>query len=364
MARSVEMKTPEERRARHKRIMLWSFVIIILGSVLLPLTGYVYEGLQPQAVQAANKQDTNPRANFWRYVREGNSGYTSQSGPYATNVLIQNGGENWRSLRNGPVASIAPWWLAIVLLAIGAFYYLYGEAKLESRPTGKKIVRWTQNERILHWYTATLFIILAISGLSLLFGRAVLIPILGLKGFSYFADAAILLHNYLGPFFVVGILLELIAWIKHNIPSQVDWDWIKQWGGMMGKKSHPHAGRMNGGEKLWFWIIATVGIAVCITGLILDFPNFGQSREAMQLSNLIHATLGVIWISVALGHIYIGTIGTEGALEGMTTGKVSVEWAKQHHDLWYEEMRRSGRGESSEGAGYGRASPAAPRDSE
>jgi formate dehydrogenase subunit gamma len=360
MARSVQRMSSDGSRARHKRIMIWSFVIMLAGSVMLPLSGYLYVALVPQAAQAAAKQDSNPRANFWRYVREGNQGYTSASGPYTTNVLIQNGGENWRNLRNGPVSNIAPWWLAIVLLAIGGFYLLFGQGKLEHRPSGKTVERWNLNERVLHWYTATLFLILAITGLSLLFGRAALIPVFGLKGYSVVADFTTSLHNYLGPFLIVGVLLEVIAWMKYNVPRQIDWDWIKKWGGLVGKHPHIHAGRMNGGEKVWFWIIATIGVAVCITGLIMDFPNFGQSRETMQLSNLIHSALAVIWLSVAFSHIYIGTIGTEGALEGMTTGRVSVEWAKQHHDLWYEEVRAKGgveEAEQSSKVGKGAPSP-------
>lgn len=362
MARLLQRKSSDGKRLRHKRIMLWSFLIVLAGVVALPLFGYLYVSLAPQPVQAAANQESNPRANFWRVVREGNAGYTSASGPYTTNVLIQNGGENWRRLRNGPVANFTPWWLAIVLLAIGAFYVLRGQAKLEQKPSGRSVARWTLPERVLHWYTATLFIVLAITGLSLLFGRAALIPLFGVGGFSVYADFAKDLHNYLGPFFVVGVTLEIVAWIKYNLPSKMDWEWIKHWGGMFSSHGpHPHAGRMNGGEKIWFWIIATVGVAVSITGLIMDFPNFGQTRETMQLANLIHAVLGVLWISVAFGHIYIGTIGTEGALEGMATGRVSVEWAKQHHDLWYEEVRAKGEAGEEASSKAGRAP--APRGS-
>lgn len=356
MAKRSNTKTSNASGARHKRIMIWSFVIILVGSVAMPFTGYFLA--DTPSVQAAATEDTNPRANYWRAVRDGGQGYTAASGPYTTNVLIENGGQNWRQLRNGPIASLTPWWLALVLLAIGAFYVLRGRIDLEQSTSGRSVERWTLPERVLHWYTASLFIILTITGLSLLFGRAALIPVIGLRGFSAYADFAIALHNYLGPFFVVGVFLEIIAWVKHNIPNEVDIEWIKRWGGMMGRGKHPRAGRMNGGEKIWFWIVATVGVAVCITGLILDFPNFDQSRGTMQLSNVIHSVLSVIWVSVAFGHIYIGTIGTEGALEGMTTGRVSAEWAKQHHDIWYEELERKGEVE------VGRPSsrrPASPR---
>lgn len=325
-------------RAKRRRRFVWTLALILLGSVVLPLGGYVYVAVDNAFAQTeppASEQQTNPRANYWRAVREGVSGYTAASGPYTTNVLIQNGGQNWREFRNGPVSTFAPWFLAVAIVAIGAFYFIRGTVRLEERPAGAVVERWTLQDRILHWYTATLFILLAISGLSLLFGRAALIPLLGLEGFAAYAAVAIALHNYIGPFFLAGVLLELIAWFRFNIPTRADWEWFRQGGGIVGR-GHPAAGRMNGGEKAWYWVIATVGMAVCITGLILDFPLFGQTRAAMQTSNVIHDLSAVIWIAVALGHMYIGSIGTEGALEAMTRGTVSAEWAKQHHSLWYE----------------------------
>ena len=330
------MKTKLNSAKRHARIMLWSAVIIVFGAMILPLTSYVYTDWV--SAKAAAAQDANPRANYWRAVREGGPGYTAASGPYTTNVLIQNGGQYWRQLRNGPVANYTPWILAVVVVVLGLFYLIKGPQKVEGPISGQTVARWNLGERVLHWYTATLFIILSITGLSLLFGRAVLIPILGLQGFSAWADLAIALHNYLGPFFVAGVLIELLAWIRFNIPNSTDWTWLKKAGGMFSGK-HVSAGRSNGGEKVWYWIIATFGVAVCVTGLILDFPNFEQSRETMQLMNIIHGIAGVIWVAISLGHIYLGLIGSEGALQGMTRGRVSVEWAKQHHDLWYEEVK-------------------------
>ena len=334
---------PSSVRTRRRRTLLWSLALILSGAMLLPLGGYLYVAFKPAYAQssAGEQQQTNPRANYWRAVRDGSRGYTSASGPYTTNVLIQNGGQNWREVRNGPISTYTPWILAVSVLGIGLLYFIRGPSRLEHRPSGATVERWSLPERVMHWYTATLFILMAITGLSLLFGRAIIIPWLGLEGFGAYAAFAVALHNYLGPFFIVGVLLELISWFRYNIPNQTDVEWFKQGGGIL-KRTHPSAGRMNGGEKAWYWIIATFGVAVCISGLVLDFPNFGQSREAMQLANVIHAVSAMIWLAVALGHMYIGTLGTEGALEGMTTGYVSVEWAKQHHNLWYEEVSRRG----------------------
>jgi formate dehydrogenase subunit gamma len=299
---------------------------------------------------SADKQ-TNPRANYWRAVRQGYDGYTAASGPYTTNVLIQNGGQNWRQLRNGPASGFSAWILAIVVGAIVLFTIVRGRIKLRHAATsGKTVERWSLNERVLHWYVAVLFIVLSITGLSMLFGREVLIPLLGYAGFGVFANVAIALHNYLGPFFVIGVLLEIIIWFRDMLPEATDWEWLRRGGGFFSKNSaHPSAGRVNAGEKyLTYWLgLVLMGGAVCVTGIILDFPIFGQARETMQVSNLIHGIAAIVWLSLTLGHIYLGAWAVEGALSGVTTGRVSSEWAKEHHDVWYE---REGRKTEAAGA--------------
>lgn len=346
-------------RKRHARIMLWSFLIVLVGSMTLPLTGYVYVAMsdaQAAERQSANDPGANPRANYWRSVREGGEGYTSASGPYTTDSLIQNTGEIWRQARNGPIASIAPWVLAAVLLAIAVYYLVFGSKELSHPPSGKLMLRWTAGERLVHWYTAILFIILAITGLSILFGRAVLVPLLGLAGFSIWAEISMTLHNYLGPLFIVGVIIEVIIWFRYNTFKSHDWVWFKRVGGMFRKGDHPPAGRTNAGEKVWFWFIATVGlIGVGVSGLILDFPNFGQDRGTMQLANVIHASLGVLWIAISFGHIYLGTLGLKGTFQGMAKGYVDEEWMREHHSLWYEEVK-SGRVQSRPGESGERAS--------
>ena len=321
-----------------KSVFAWSFLIILGGTVLLPLGSYVYTGL---SAQAAAEEQSNPRANYWRAVRDGNKGYTAVIGP-ETDVLIQNGGQNWRQTRNGPVAGIMPWVLAVVVAALLLFLMIRGQLKLEGTPSGRTLPRWSLAERVLHWYTAVLFILLAVTGLSLLFGRAVLIPVLGASGFSAWAQFSIYVHNYLGPFFVAGVVLEIIAWIRFNLPEKTDWDWLKQGGGMVGKGKHPHAGRINAGEKLFtFWIgMVVLGIAVSITGLFLLGWIGSGMRETMQIANVVHSVASVVYIAIMLGHMYLGAWGVEGAFEAMWKGEVSEEWAKQHHDKWYDEARK------------------------
>ncbi|WP_052093941.1 formate dehydrogenase subunit gamma [Methylophaga thiooxydans] len=321
---------------RRKKMMTWTGVIMLLAILVLPLSGYVVNAFA-QAEQQA-EQTTNPRSDTWRQVRQANEGYTAVKGR-ETNELIQGSGQNWRQLRNGPMATYGSWLLAFVLVAILGFYIARGRVELTHPRSGKTIERWTLNERRLHWTTASLFIILGITGLSLLYGRHVLIPLMGYPGFSAYASIAKWLHNILGPVFMVALFTILIKWFKHNFFTKTDIEWFKAFGGMVGDK-HPSAGRMNGGEKVWYWTLATAGVALCFSGLVLDFPNFNQEREIIQLAHIIHLLTGLVLISFSFGHIYIGTIGTEGALEGMTTGQVDVAWAEQHHDLWLQDVQQ------------------------
>jgi formate dehydrogenase subunit gamma len=347
----MNVRQPPTRKQRLRR-MLVAILVMIVGAVALPLGSYAVtdivrpalaqagKGADPQAAKRADP--SNPRANFWRGVRESAPGYTAASGPYTTNEFIQNGGQNFRMIRNGWIAYLSPWVLAGVLLAIALYHFLIGPQRVEGPVSERMVKRWSIGERAMHWYVAVLFIVLGITGLSLLFGRAALVPVTGLTAFSAYATFCKALHNYLGPFFMAGVLVEVIVWVRYNLFSREDLAWLARAGGMFGG-AHPHAGRTNGGEKVWFWYIATAGlIGVCVTGLILDFPNFGQTRGTMQVSQLLHATLGTLWIAIALGHIYLGVWGTPGALQGMTHGYVTEAWMKRHHDRWYETMQREG----------------------
>tara|TARA_R110002049_G_scaffold59499_4_gene160840 strand:+ start:946 stop:2022 length:1077 start_codon:yes stop_codon:yes gene_type:complete len=346
---------------RRWRATLWSILAILALSVVLPSIGYVMA--QSGGGTAFGDRDANPRAEMWRDAREGEGGFTTQTGPYVTNTMISNVGENWRQFRTGPLMDYGGYFLAAVVILIALFFLIFGRSKIEHGRSGMTIPRWKGYERVLHWFVAISFIILAITGLSLLFGREVLIPLFGAEGFAGFAQLSMTVHNYLGPAFSVGVLLMILLWARHNIPNRTDIEWFKAGGGMVGKK-HPSAGKLNGGEKVWFWGgVFLLGILVSASGVILDFPIWGQTRGDMALAQGVHAITAILWIGFFLGHAYIGTLGTEGALEGMTRGRVDVNWAKQHHDLWYEdEIARGVKPEaeqpsSSGGAGAGVGQP-------
>ncbi len=347
------MKAKPANASTKKKHHLAKFWIVSLAALLLlsaPLLVMLPNmGFTPvQTAQAEFKNDTNPRANYWRAVRDSKQGTTTVKGQETT-TLIQNGGQNWRQIRNGPEATLGAWLFAVVIVLILAFHLTVGKAKLEKR-TGRKILRWTLFERFLHWYVAILFILLALTGLSILYGRAILIPTFGYDGFAAYAQFAKPVHDYLSLFFVLGLVIMLLMWIKDNIFRKYDWDWIKAGGGYLGK-GHAHAHKVNAGEKIWFWILFVFGIALMISGIVLLFPNVGFLRETMQSANVIHGISALILSAVVLGHIYLGTLGNEGSFEGMISGEVDEAWAKQHHDLWYEETGGKGAATSEEPGG-------------
>jgi formate dehydrogenase subunit gamma len=335
----VTVKTRGRRRAI--AITLVASLVILAVSAALPLVGYLaYEtGLMPTAhAQQSDDEAVNPRAEYWRAVRQGTEGYSAVPGAEA-GVLIQNGGENWRNIRNGPVSFLGGSFVVFVLVALAAKHILRGRDKLETR-TGRTVARWSAFERVMHWYVAISFIVLAITGLSLIFGKTLLIPLLGKEGFAAWAQLAKPVHDYLALPFAAGLVVLLLMWIGKNVPKSYDFDWLKSMGGAIGD-GHPPAGFFNAGEKVFYWLVFFSGVVMTVSGFFLLFPNLGTEREAMQFWHIIHLCSGLFIVAVALGHIYLGSIGTEGVLEGMISGEVDEGFAKQHHSLWYEEVKGS-----------------------
>ena len=292
----------------------------------------------------------DPGSELWRNVRqrEFQLAGTSQMKSTGADVLINISGESWRQYRMAeliPKASIA---LFLGLFGVFVFRLLRGRMNLPDGRSGLKILRFTLNQRVAHWCTAILFVVLALTGLILLLGRKFLIPMMGPEGFSYIAVTAKTLHDYLGPAFAVSLIFLFILFVRDNLLSaKNDMQWIMKGGGLFG--GHASADRFNAGEKGWFWIAVLVGSAIIISGLVMDFPIFGQTRETMEFYHFIHTIAGTIMIVASFGHIYLGTIGTEASFEIMRTGYCDTNWAKEHHDIWYEKVKDSA-GESSQQA--------------
>jgi formate dehydrogenase subunit gamma len=261
-------------------------------------------------------------------------------------TLIQPAGRDWRHFHEVTLRWIAAISILGTLVLLMVFYLWRGMVKIESGRSGRTVVRFNAFERFMHWLTATCFIILAITGLNITFGKTLLLPLMSPQAFTDWSQWGKYAHNYLSFPFTLGVVGICLIWIAGNIPNKVDAEWLKRGGGIVGH-DHPPAYRFNAGQKMIYWIVVLGGLAVAVTGYLLMFPFYVTNVHGMQLAQIVHGVVAVLFVAAMLGHIYIGTIGMEGAFEAMGTGNVDVNWAKEHHQLWLqEELARTGPNES------------------
>jgi formate dehydrogenase subunit gamma len=320
---------------------------IIRKFAILAMMGLMFLGFSVMPVSADSGDDSvnksaavpNPGTDLWREVRQRGGPIigTTQVKGVDSGVLINTDGENWRQFRVEQIIPYSGYLLAATLIVLIAFRLIRGKVKIEAGRSGKKLLRFTLNQRTIHWIVAILFVILGLTGIIQLLGRTLLIPLMGNSTFGSIASVGKLLHDYLGPVFAIALIFMLFSFIKGNFFKLKDMQWFLNGGGMLGK--HASAGRYNAGEKSWFWLAMLGGAAIVVSGLILDFPIFDQSRQTMELYLIIHGIASVIVLAAAFGHIYMGTVAMEGALETMTSGYCDSNWAKEHHDEWYEEVK-------------------------
>ncbi len=302
-------------------------------------------------------------AAIWRAIRQGAQGSVSIPNDQA-GVLIQSEGENWRAIRNGPISVFGGWALLGILIVLALFFAIRGRIRIESGPSKQTVERFNGIERFGHWLTAGSFVVLGLTGLNMLYGRYVLAPILGPKAFAWLTLMGKFAHNYLAFAFMVGLAVIFVLWVRHNLPDKADLVWLSKGGGLFSKHSHPPAKKFNAGQKILFWLVILGGLSISLSGIALLFPFqfaiFGPTFAAlnvvgfdlptsltlmqeMQLSQIWHAIVGVILIVVIVAHIYIGSIGMEGAFDAMGSGHVDKNWAREHHSLWVKELDSGGK---------------------
>jgi len=250
-------------------------------------------------------------------------------------VLEHPAGRDWQYFHNVTLRWIAAIAILGFLAVIVIFYLVRGSVKLESGFSGRKIVRFNWFERFVHWMTAVCFIILGITGINITFGRPLLLPLIGADNFTMWSEWAKYAHNFLSFPFTLGVVLIALMWLAGNIPNRTDVEWLKEGGGIVGDK-HPAAERFNAGQKLVYWVVVIGGAVVAVTGYMLMFPFYGTTIDTMQRAEMVHGIATVLFIAFMLGHIYIGTVGMQGAYEAMGEGTVDINWAREHHSLWLE----------------------------
>jgi formate dehydrogenase subunit gamma len=268
-------------------------------------------------------------------------------------VLIQPAGQDWRRFHEVTLRWIGAIAILGTLALLVVFYATRGMVRIEAGRSGRTLTRFNAFERFVHWMTASCFVVLALSGLNITFGKPVLLPLLGADAFASWSQLAKYGHIYLSFPFTIGVVLIFLMWIAWNVPNQSDVEWLKQGGGMVGRH-HPPAERFNGGQKAIYWIVVLGGGAVAASGYMLMFPFYATDIAGMQSAEMVHGIVALLFVAAMLAHIYIGTIGMEGAFEAMGTGEVDVNWAKQHHNRWLEREQAKGRGAAPPARGAAR----------
>lgn len=293
-------------------------------------------------------------APMWRAVGAGVTGYSSlprHEAPEAGNLIqpfvqypgsmLTNAGEAWRQVRNHWIIPYGGALLLIALGAVGLFYWRKGTMQLHGAETGRKIERFTAFERAAHWSNAIAFVILAVSGIVMAFGKYFLHPIIGGTLFGWLTYVLKNLHNFAGPVFAVSLVIVILTFVKDNLPRKEDITWLIKGGGLLSGQEIP-SHRFNAGEKVLFWGgVFLLGLIVVASGLVLDklVPGLEYLRGDMQIAHMVHAVATVLMMAMFIGHIYMGTVGMAGAYDAMKTGYVDETWAKEHHELWYDDIK-------------------------
>lgn len=340
-------------RERAMHVMLASLTMSLALSGLMPGTGHAAVPNEDAVPAYAEEQTILQREKDLREpgwfstasgIRHFDRHYIIPPGNQTSNqgeqdLILQRGGNTWRTVRNGPMATIMGFLLLAVPLVIFGFYRGVGPARTDAPETGRKIQRFSSWDRLVHWATAYSFIALAITGIIIMFGKIIMLPWMGHDVFSWVAIISKYLHNFVGPVFILCSIAMFVTFLRENLFKRWDWNWIKQGGGLVSHK-HVPAGYFNAGEKVWFWGgVVLLGLVMSVTGLILNFINFGPTRYVTQMADYLHIAGATFYIVGAMGHIYIGTWGTPGAYHAMRHGTVDEAWAKAHHEIWYNEVK-------------------------
>jgi formate dehydrogenase subunit gamma len=352
------------------RAACWSLLVVVLllggpGGMVVPAPAVAQEEGQVPGGTLGGASSSD----MWRAVREGRSGTVSLPSGQA-GVLIQSEGDNWRAIRNGPLSTYGVWVLLGMIALLALFFLIRGRIRIEAGPSGHRIQRFNGVERFAHWLTATTFVVLALTGLNMLYGRYVLLPLLGPEIFAALTLGGKYAHNYLAFGFMIGLVMLFVLWVWANLPNHHDVVWLLKGGGMLKRGVHVSARKFNAGQKILFWLVILGGVSVSLSGIMLLFPfelsMFGETfawinwafrtdyptqltaMQEMQYAQIWHAIVGLVLTAIIIGHIYIGTIGMEGAFDAMGSGEVDENWAREHHDLWVrqlEERRALGQGD-------------------
>lgn len=266
------------------------------------------------------------------------AGRTSIPDPNAAN-LIKPENKSWAALQGQTLHTLSIVAVVGMIAILALFYLIRGKIRVDSGLSGRKILRFNALERFAHWTLASTFIILALTGLNLIIGKSVILPLFGEAAFGTLSAWGKIAHNFLAWPFMIALVMIVLLWIVHNIPDKVDMAWIKAGGGILKKGVHPPARKFNAGQKVIFWTVVLGGAALSYTGIMLLFPGDAGTAADWQFYQTIHALVAAALSAIVIAHIYIGSVGMEGAFDAMGSGEVDENWAKEHHALWVDEVK-------------------------
>jgi len=339
-------------------IFLAAFIAILFaeqpGDLGMPAQAQSQEAQSLAGAPLGSSSDSD----LWRAIKNGDQGTVSIPDK-KSGVLVQTGGQTWRDVRNGPLFTYGATAIFAIIALLSLFYMIRGRIRIDGGKSDVTLIRFNSLERFAHWLLAGSFVVLGLSGLNIIYGKFLLTPLIGKSGYATVALAGKWAHNFVSFAFIAGLVIILVLWVKHNFPNKHDVIWLLKGGGMFTKGSHPPAKKFNAGQKILFWLIIVLGASISLSGISLMFPFelplfaetfsflnvFGfnlptelTGMEEMQLSQLWHSVVGIFMVCVIIAHIYIGSVGMEGAFDAMGSGEVDKNWAKQHHSVWVEEL--------------------------
>ena len=298
----------------------------------------------------SNALGDDSQSDFWRNFRGGDPNDIKQMvSELPEGAVMTTTGQHWRKFREDYIRKYAGWFPLGVIGILLLYHLIKGKMRIPGGYSGNTLPRFNINQRVAHWFMASVFIILSITGLIILLGRPLIVPVLGKEVNSVLTSASMQGHNLFGPLFILALLWMFFKFVRGNFFQIVDLKWILKLGGLFG--GHVSSSQFNFGEKTWFWMVVLVGILMSVTGILLLFPWLVEDLRWLQLSTILHAGGAILLISVLFGHIYVGTVGMEGSLDSMLKGQVDENWAKAHHDLWYEEVTGKSATESTDKEG-------------
>jgi formate dehydrogenase subunit gamma len=248
--------------------------------------------------------------------------------------LVKPAGREWREFHQGTMHWIGGIAILGVLAGLVLFWLVRGKITIDSGLSGIKVLRFNAFERFVHWLTAGSFLVLGLTGLNITFGKYLLMPLIGPDAFAAASQFGKYAHNYLAWPFMLGLLFMLLVWIRDNIPEKADLAWIKSGGGLFSKGVHPEAKKFNAGQKTIFWSVIIGGAALSVSGFFLLFPSTAGGYANWQLAQIVHGVVSVVLVAIMVAHIYIGSVGMQGAFDAMGSGEVDLNWAKEHHSVW------------------------------